>query len=163
MARGMGQLAANPDVVVKLSDTVTLLHRPNQDHIGFVDAKTVALFGPDCCLLGSNFPSEKLWTDFGLFRAAHRTAVSSIGTAAAMGSWRAQRNDSSSLERRRSYGGRNQDPQRPRHQTRIRASLCWGASVRARDGGQTTISSFSAASNLSSWAQATVAMRSCKR
>ena len=26
--------------------------------------ETVALFGPERCLFGSNFPIEKLWTDY---------------------------------------------------------------------------------------------------
>lgn len=79
----MSLLAAHPNVVAKLSGLGTFLHRVDQGHIGFVVAETVALFGPDRCLWGSNFPIEKLWTDYAALLAAHRTAVSKLGAVAA--------------------------------------------------------------------------------
>jgi predicted TIM-barrel fold metal-dependent hydrolase len=35
----------------------------------------VALFGARRCLYGSNFPIEKLWTDYASLLKAHRDAV----------------------------------------------------------------------------------------
>jgi predicted TIM-barrel fold metal-dependent hydrolase len=61
---GMRQLAGCPNLMVKLSGLGTFpracsvaLWRP-------VVEETVALFGAGRCLFGSNFPIERLWTDF---------------------------------------------------------------------------------------------------
>ncbi len=35
----------------------------------------MALFGADRCLFGSNFPIEKLWTDYASLISAYRAAV----------------------------------------------------------------------------------------
>ncbi len=40
-----------------------------------VVSETLRLFGADRCLFGSNFPIEKLWTDYASLIAAFRTAV----------------------------------------------------------------------------------------
>jgi len=45
--------------------------------------ETVAIFGPDRCLFGSNFPVEKLWTRYGDLIAAYRRALAPLGDAAA--------------------------------------------------------------------------------
>ena len=62
---GMERLAARPNVVSKLSALGTFIHRNDPAHIGAVFRDTVAMFGPDRCLFGSNFPIEKLWTSYG--------------------------------------------------------------------------------------------------
>jgi predicted TIM-barrel fold metal-dependent hydrolase len=61
---GMARLAACPNVVAKLSGLGTFIHRNDAMHIAAIVADTVAMFGPDRCLFGSNFPIEKLWTNY---------------------------------------------------------------------------------------------------
>ena len=62
---GMVRLAACPNVVCKLSGLGTFLHRNDPAHIADVVARDAsACSAPDRCLFGSNFPIEKLWTDY---------------------------------------------------------------------------------------------------
>jgi len=77
----MTDLAKRPNVVSKLSGFGTFLHRVDADHIRWLTTETVALFGAERCLWGSNFPIEKLWTDYGSLIAAHRDACGGLGTA----------------------------------------------------------------------------------
>ncbi|MBX9909172.1 MAG: amidohydrolase family protein [Beijerinckiaceae bacterium] len=73
--QGMSRLAARPNIVSKLSGLGTFLRRNDPEHIRFVASETLALFGPERCLFGSNFPIEKLWTNCGDLIDAHRAAV----------------------------------------------------------------------------------------
>jgi predicted TIM-barrel fold metal-dependent hydrolase len=73
---GMTHLAACPNVVAKLSGLGTFIHRNDPAHIASVLNETVALFGAERCLFGSNFPIEKLWTSY-------RELVDAFVTAAA--------------------------------------------------------------------------------
>lgn len=61
---GMRQLAACPNVSVKLSGLGTFAHRCATDLWRPVVEETVALFGAGRCMFGSNFPVEKLWTSY---------------------------------------------------------------------------------------------------
>jgi len=72
---GMTLLAAQTNVVSKLSGLGTFLRRNDPDHIDFVATETIALFGANRCLFGSNFPIEKLWTTYAELIDAHRAAV----------------------------------------------------------------------------------------
>ena len=72
---GMRRLAAQPNVVSKLSGLGTFIHRNDPEHIAEVVRETAALFGADRCLYGSNFPIEKLWTDYATLLGAYRDAV----------------------------------------------------------------------------------------
>jgi predicted TIM-barrel fold metal-dependent hydrolase len=74
---GMALLAAQPNVVSKLSALGTFIHRNDPAHIATIVHDTVALFGANRVLYGSNFPVEKLWTDYGALIAAHRAAAAS--------------------------------------------------------------------------------------
>lgn len=78
---GMARLAACPNVVAKLSGFGTFVHRVDPALIADIVRDTVALFGADRCLYGSNFPIEKLWTDTAALLAAHRAAVAPFGEA----------------------------------------------------------------------------------
>ena len=60
----MEGLAAQPNVVSKLSALGTFLHRNDPVHIARIFRETVEIFGPTRCLFGSNFPIEKLWTSY---------------------------------------------------------------------------------------------------
>ncbi len=58
----------------KLSGFGTFIHRNDPAHVAWLVSETVALFGADRCLFGSNFPIEKLWTDYAIAaRRASRT------------------------------------------------------------------------------------------
>jgi len=72
---GLATLAACPNVVAKLSGLGTFIHRNDSDHIAAIVADTVAAFGAERCLFGSNFPIEKLWCDYGALLDAYRAAV----------------------------------------------------------------------------------------
>jgi predicted TIM-barrel fold metal-dependent hydrolase len=75
---GMRRLAAEPNVVSKLSGLGTFIHRNDPDHIREVVLETIAMFGPERCLFGSNFPIEKLWTSYAELASAHRAAIASL-------------------------------------------------------------------------------------
>jgi predicted TIM-barrel fold metal-dependent hydrolase len=72
---GMRLLAAQDNVVSKLSGLGTFLRANDAEHIGFVVRETLDLFGAERCLFGSNFPIEKLWTSYSGLMDAHRAAV----------------------------------------------------------------------------------------
>jgi predicted TIM-barrel fold metal-dependent hydrolase len=79
---GMEQLAGCPNVVAKLSGLGTFIHRNDPGHVGWLVRETLALFGPDRCLWGSNFPIEKLWTGYAPLLEAHLRATDSLDEAA---------------------------------------------------------------------------------
>jgi len=74
----MQRLADQPNVVTKLSALGTFMHRNDPAHIAFIVAETIALFGAERCLFGSNFPIEKLWTSYGDLVAAYRNAIAGM-------------------------------------------------------------------------------------
>lgn len=76
--RGMKLLAAQPNVVAKLSGLGTFIHRNDPDHIAWIVRETVAIFGADRCLYGSNFPIEKLWTDYRSLIEAYRASIEDL-------------------------------------------------------------------------------------
>jgi predicted TIM-barrel fold metal-dependent hydrolase len=78
---GMARLAARPNVVTKLSGLGTFLHRNDESHIRDVLLTSVALFGAERCLFGSNFPIEKLWTDYRSLVGAYRRAAGGLRAA----------------------------------------------------------------------------------
>ncbi len=64
-AAGLRAFALRPNVVVKLSGLGTFARRCELSLWQPVIEQTVEIFGPTRCLFGSNFPIEKLWTDYG--------------------------------------------------------------------------------------------------
>ena len=72
-------LANEPNVYAKLSGFGTFLHRNDADHIEHLIRATVAAFGVRRCLWGSNFPIEKIWTDYASLISAHQRGVSELG------------------------------------------------------------------------------------
>lgn len=79
---GMTNLAAEPNICAKLSGFGTFIHRNDPAHIAWLMSETVALFGADRCLWGSNFPIEKLWTDYRSLVDAHRQGAGGLSAAA---------------------------------------------------------------------------------
>jgi len=75
---GVAELAACDNVSVKLSGLGTFVHAVDPDLIGEIGRETVALFGAERCLWGSNFPIEKLWTDYTSLRAAWDAAMADL-------------------------------------------------------------------------------------
>jgi predicted TIM-barrel fold metal-dependent hydrolase len=71
----MRRLAAERNVVTKLSALGTFIHRNDPAHIARIVSDTLAIFGPERCLFGSNFPIEKLWTDYASLIGAYRAAI----------------------------------------------------------------------------------------
>jgi predicted TIM-barrel fold metal-dependent hydrolase len=65
-------------VVSKLSGLGTFIHRNDPAHIAAVVADTVAIFGAERCLFGSNFPIEKLWTSYRELVDAFRAATARL-------------------------------------------------------------------------------------
>ncbi len=79
--QAMRLLAAQPNVVSKLSGLGTFIHRNDPAHIAAIVRDTAAMFGADRCLYGSNFPIEKLWTDYDALIDAYRAAVAAYPAA----------------------------------------------------------------------------------
>ena len=75
---GMTLLARCPNVVSKLSGLGTFIHRNDLAHIADVLDDTVAIFGAERCLFGSNFPIEELWTSYRDLVDAYRTATARL-------------------------------------------------------------------------------------
>jgi predicted TIM-barrel fold metal-dependent hydrolase len=84
---GMRVLAACPNVHVKLSGLGTFERRCRVDLWRPVIEETLALFGPDRCMFGSNFPVEKLWTSYGELLAVMRTCLASLDAPARTAVW----------------------------------------------------------------------------
>jgi predicted TIM-barrel fold metal-dependent hydrolase len=79
--QAMAQLARRPNVTAKLSGLGTFIHHCDKTHIAWLTTETVTLFGAERCLWGSNFPIEKLWTDYATLVSAHRDAAGGLAEA----------------------------------------------------------------------------------
>ena len=73
---GMKLLAERPNMHVKLSGLGTFIRTNEPAHVARIVRETVALFGAERCLYGSNFPIEKLWCSYGELIGAYRSAAS---------------------------------------------------------------------------------------
>jgi predicted TIM-barrel fold metal-dependent hydrolase len=78
---GMMALAQCPNVNVKLSGLGTFVHACRADVMDPIISETVAMFGAHRCCYGSNFPIEKLWTDYGTFYKTFRNAIAHLSEA----------------------------------------------------------------------------------
>jgi predicted TIM-barrel fold metal-dependent hydrolase len=81
--KAMRLLASRPNVVSKLSALGTFIHKNDPAHIAAVVHETIAIFGPEHCLFGSNFPVEKLWTQYADLIGAYQKAIEPLGEAVA--------------------------------------------------------------------------------
>lgn len=79
---GMKRLADEPNVHTKFSGLGTFIRRNDPQHIAEIVGETLELFGPARCLWGSNFPIEKLWTDYGSIVDAIKAAVAPLDEGA---------------------------------------------------------------------------------
>lgn len=80
--KGMERLAAEPNICTKLSAFGTFIHRNDPDFIAEMIRETVAIFGAERCMFGSNFPIEKLWCSYAELFDAFRAAVKPLGESA---------------------------------------------------------------------------------
>lgn len=80
--KGMRVLATCPNVVVKLSGLGTFEHQCSVALWQPVVTETVAVFGPERCLYGSNYPIEKLWTSYENIVAVMKECLSGLPLAA---------------------------------------------------------------------------------
>ena len=71
-------LAAQPNVTTKLSAFGTFIHRNDPDFIKEIIGETLAIFGADRCMYGSNFPIEKIWTNYKDLFTAFRKATTGL-------------------------------------------------------------------------------------
>ena len=76
-----GSVLAQPNVVSKLSAFGTFIHRNDPDHIASMVRDTVRIFGAERCLFGSNFPIEKIWTDYASLIDAFKAATKGMSAA----------------------------------------------------------------------------------
>lgn len=76
---GMKALADCANVNVKLSGLGTFVHAVRGELMKSIITETVALFGADRCFYGSNFPIEKLWTDYRTLYRTFREAIADLG------------------------------------------------------------------------------------
>ncbi|HEY7967257.1 MAG TPA: amidohydrolase family protein [Solirubrobacteraceae bacterium] len=93
---GLALLAAQPNVVAKLSGQGTFVHRVDARLIALVATTAIELFGSSRCMFGSNFPIESLWTDLPALVEAWRRALAAVDDGA--------RRDVLSETARRVYG-----------------------------------------------------------
>ncbi len=77
----MRVLATQPNVFCKLSGLGTFIHKNDPAHIAWIVKEAVALFGAERCLYGSNFPIEKLWTDYPTLLGTYREAIAGLPAA----------------------------------------------------------------------------------
>ncbi|HVZ50660.1 MAG TPA: amidohydrolase family protein, partial [Pseudolabrys sp.] len=75
---GMKRLADQPNMHTKFSGLGTFIRRNDPQHIAEVVGETLELFGPQRCVWGSNFPIEKLWTDYASIVNAIRAALAEL-------------------------------------------------------------------------------------
>ena len=76
--KAIGRLAEAPNVLCKLSGFGTFIHANDPAHIAWTVGESLKMFGAERCLYGSNFPIEKLWTDYGSLIGAVKDALAGV-------------------------------------------------------------------------------------
>ena len=79
--QGMQKLAACPNVSTKLSGLGTFEHTCSVALWQPVIRETLALFGAERCLYGSNYPIEKLWTTYDRIMAVMQECTAHLGAS----------------------------------------------------------------------------------
>jgi len=72
---GMRRLAERPNVMVKLSGLGTFSHTCSVALWQPIVRETLAIFGPERAVFGSNFPIESLWTSYGSIVTVMRECI----------------------------------------------------------------------------------------
>lgn len=76
--RFLDDVAARQNTTTKLSGLGTFVRACDEAAWRPVIAETVAAFGPKRCMFGSNFPIEKLWTDYATLVATFRRCIADL-------------------------------------------------------------------------------------
>ncbi len=71
-------LANHQNCYTKLSGQGTFLHRVDDSFIGNVVRACLDVFGAERCMFGSNFPIEKIWSDFSGLMRGFDTALAGL-------------------------------------------------------------------------------------
>ncbi|HVL55819.1 MAG TPA: amidohydrolase family protein [Burkholderiaceae bacterium] len=79
--RGMRELARCPNVHVKLSGLGTFVHSASPELMRPVVQETIEIFGAGRCMYGSNFPIEKIWTDYRSLFDAFRSCIADLSAS----------------------------------------------------------------------------------
>jgi predicted TIM-barrel fold metal-dependent hydrolase len=79
--QGMQKLATCKNVAVKLSGIGTFVRSLDLDLMKKLYADTISVFGADRCLFGSNFPVEKIWTNFSSLIDAARKSTAHLSNS----------------------------------------------------------------------------------
>jgi len=75
---GLREMAGFDNFSAKLSGLGTFVHRNDPDLIAFIVGRANAILGSRRLMFGSNFPIEKLWTDYASLVAAHLEAAAQL-------------------------------------------------------------------------------------
>jgi len=75
---GMANLANYPNVSVKLSGGGTFVRKLDSKLLGEINKAVITMFGADRCMFGSNFPIEKIWTDYRSLVDAMKASLDSL-------------------------------------------------------------------------------------
>jgi L-fuconolactonase len=75
---GLAAMAGFDNFSAKLSGLGTFAHRNDPDLIAFIVDRANAILGSRRLMFGSNFPIEKLWTDYASLIAAHAAAAAKL-------------------------------------------------------------------------------------
>ncbi|MEK9680032.1 MAG: amidohydrolase family protein [Rhodospirillaceae bacterium] len=78
---GMKRLADQPNIHCKFSGLGTFIHRNDPGFIAEITGECLDMFGAARCVFGSNYPIEKLWTEYGPIVDAFRAAVAHLPEA----------------------------------------------------------------------------------
>jgi L-fuconolactonase len=80
---GLRHFAGMKNFSAKLSGLGTFVHRNDPALISLIVDNAVEILGSDHLMFGSNFPIEKLWTDYPTLFATHKVAAEKHGAAKA--------------------------------------------------------------------------------
>lgn len=76
--KGLRQFAGMKNFNAKLSGLGTFIHRNDPELVTFIVDQAADILGSDHLMFGSNFPIEKLWTDYPTIIETYRKAASSF-------------------------------------------------------------------------------------
>jgi len=77
---GMETLSGCPNLYVKFTGLGTFDHRSSPDLMKPMIPVSLELFGAARCMYGSNYPIEKLWTDYATYFANVKAAIGSVSS-----------------------------------------------------------------------------------
>ena len=80
-ADGMQRLAEQPNVHCKFSGLGTFIHRNDPAFISDITGQCLEWFGTSRCLFGSNYPIERIWTEYKPIVEAFEKAIAQLDEA----------------------------------------------------------------------------------